>query len=139
MSRTPKLTPLSINPHVAALPPYIAGMSLARARKLSGHDDVARLASNENPDGCSPKVLSALAGGGFEPWRYADPACTALRRLRHLRRWQIRRGCWPRSRVFAADVASVVALCNDRAISIVPQGGRSCCADPHGADRRNLP
>ena len=79
MSRTPKLTALSVNPHVAALPPYNAGMSLARARKLSGHDDVAWLASNENPDGCSPKVLAALAGGSFEPWRYADPACTALR------------------------------------------------------------
>lgn len=70
---------LLLNPHVAALPPYNAGMSLARARALSGHDDLARLASNENPDGCSPAVLAALAGGGFEPWRYADPACTALR------------------------------------------------------------
>ena len=70
---------LLVNPHVAALPPYNAGMSLARARALSGHDDLARLASNENPDGCSPAVLAALAGGGFEPWRYADPACTALR------------------------------------------------------------
>lgn len=70
---------LMVNPHVAALPPYNAGMPLARARALSGHDDLARLASNENPDGCSPAVLAALAGGGFEPWRYADPACTALR------------------------------------------------------------
>lgn len=70
---------LMVNPHVAALPPYNAGMSLARARALSGHDDLARLASNENPYGCSPAVLAALAGGDFEPWRYADPACTALR------------------------------------------------------------
>ena len=70
---------LLVNPHVAALPPYNAGMSLARARALCGHDDLARLASNENPDGCSPAVLAALAGGDFEPWRYADPACTALR------------------------------------------------------------
>lgn len=70
---------LRVNPHVAALPPYNAGMSLAKARALSGHHDLARLASNENPDGCSPAVLEALASGGFEPWRYADPACTALR------------------------------------------------------------
>ena len=68
-----------VNPHLAALPPYNAGMSLPRARSLSGHHDIARLASNENPDGCSPGVLAALAGDGFEPWRYADPACTALR------------------------------------------------------------
>ena len=76
---------LMVNPHVAALPSYNAGMSLARARALSGHDDLARLASNENPDGCSPAVLAALANGGFEPWRYADPACTALREALALR------------------------------------------------------
>ncbi|MBT9246366.1 histidinol-phosphate transaminase (plasmid) [Gemmobacter fulvus] len=70
---------LKVNPCVAALPPYNAGMSLTRARALSGRDDLARLASNENADGCSPAVLAALADGGFEPWRYADPACTALR------------------------------------------------------------
>ncbi len=70
---------LKVNPHVAALPTYNAGMSLAKARAISGHQDLARLASNENPDGCSPAVLAALASGGFEPWRYADPACTALR------------------------------------------------------------
>ena len=72
-------TALKVNPHVAALPPYNAGMSLDKARALSGHQDLARLASNENPDGCSPAVLAALASGGFEPWRYADPACTTLR------------------------------------------------------------
>lgn len=70
---------LQVNPCVASLPPYNAGMSLTRARALSGCDDLARLASNENPDGCSPAVLAALSDGGFEPWRYADPACTALR------------------------------------------------------------
>ncbi len=70
---------LPVNPHIAALPAYNAGMSLERARALSGHTDLARLASNENPDGCSPKVLAALASAAFEPWRYADPACTTLR------------------------------------------------------------
>ena len=79
MTLTPQTAALKVNPHVAALPPYNAGMSLTRARALSGHDDLARLASNENPDGCAPAVMAALAGGGFEPWRYADPACTALR------------------------------------------------------------
>jgi histidinol-phosphate aminotransferase len=67
------------NPHVAALPPYNSGMTIARARELSGRKDIARLASNENPDGCSPQVLEKLSSLAFEPWRYADPACTALR------------------------------------------------------------
>ena len=70
---------LRVNPHVSALPPYNAGMSLARARALSGRDDLARLASNENPDGCSPAVMAALSGAALQPWRYADPACTQLR------------------------------------------------------------
>lgn len=71
--------PVRFNPHVAALPPYNAGLSLARARDLTGHTSFARLASNENPDGCSPAVMAALASPAFEPWRYADPAATALR------------------------------------------------------------
>ena len=70
---------LKFNPHVAALPVYNAGMNVAVARARSGRDDIARLASNENPDGCSPHVMAALASAAFEPWRYADPACTALR------------------------------------------------------------
>ncbi|MFK0691258.1 histidinol-phosphate transaminase [Mesorhizobium sp. IMUNJ 23033] len=70
---------LSFNPYIAALPPYNAGMNVAVARSLSGRDDIARLASNENPDGCSPAVIAALASPSFEPWRYADAACAALR------------------------------------------------------------
>lgn len=70
---------LAFNPYVAALPPYNAGMNIEVARSISGRHDIARLASNENPDGCSPTVLVALASPALEPWRYADPACTALR------------------------------------------------------------
>mgnify|MGYP000970341482 CR=1 FL=1 len=70
---------LVLNPHVAALPPYNAGLTVAVARAASGRSDIARLASNENPDGCSPAVLEALRSPQFEPWRYADPACTELR------------------------------------------------------------
>jgi len=70
---------LSFNPHVAALPVYNAGLNVAVARSMSGREDIARLGSNENPYGCSPSVMRALAGSAFEPWRYADPACRALR------------------------------------------------------------
>lgn len=73
----PLHTELPLNPHVAALPPYNAGMNIATARLRSGREDIAALASNENPDGCSPKVAAALAG--LNPARYCDPACTALR------------------------------------------------------------
>lgn len=77
--RTAPASSLSFNRNVERLPPYNAGMNVEAARRLSGRDDVARLASNENPDGCSPAVMAALASPDFQPWRYADPACTALR------------------------------------------------------------
>ncbi|MBX5163098.1 MULTISPECIES: histidinol-phosphate transaminase [unclassified Rhizobium] len=67
------------NPHISALPIYNAGMNIRLARQLSGHDDIAALASNENPNGCSPKVMEAMASSAFNPSRYSDPACTELR------------------------------------------------------------
>jgi hypothetical protein len=54
-------------------------MNIGLARQLSGHDDIAALASNENPNGCSPKVMEALASSAFNPSRYSDPACIELR------------------------------------------------------------
>lgn len=73
----PLHTEIPLNPHVAGLPPYNAGMSIAAAQKHSGRQDIAALASNENPDGCSPDVAAALAN--LNPSRYSDPACTVLR------------------------------------------------------------
>jgi histidinol-phosphate aminotransferase len=69
---------LPVNPHIAALPVYNAGMNAASAREISGRRDVAALASNENPNRCSPKVIEALTTG-LDPSRYSDPACTALK------------------------------------------------------------
>jgi histidinol-phosphate aminotransferase len=68
---------LAFNAHIAALPAYNAGLNLKAAQRIAGRQDLARLASNENPHGCSPRVLEALRS--LEPWRYADPACTDLR------------------------------------------------------------
>lgn len=70
---------LHFNPHIDALPAYNAGMNIEVARAATGLTDFARLASNENPHGCSPAVVNALSPEVFEPWRYNDPACAALR------------------------------------------------------------
>jgi histidinol-phosphate aminotransferase len=70
---------LSFNQNVARLPVYNAGMNVETARSLSGRTDIVRLGSNENPFGCSPAVMRALTTAAFEPWRYSDPACRALR------------------------------------------------------------
>lgn len=68
---------LACNAHIAGLPRYNAGLNIAVARAMTGRDDVAGLASNENPFGCSPAVAAALAG--LNPARYSDPASTVLR------------------------------------------------------------
>ncbi|MGO4403437.1 aminotransferase class I/II-fold pyridoxal phosphate-dependent enzyme [Bosea sp. RAF48] len=68
-----------VNPNILRVSPYNAGLSTAAARQASGRQDIARLASNENPYGCSPLVVDVIAAAAIEPWRYADPACTALR------------------------------------------------------------
>lgn len=70
---------LHYNPYINALPSYNAGMNIEVARAATGLSEFARLASNENPHGCSPAALEALKAERFEPWRYNDPAASALR------------------------------------------------------------
>ncbi len=63
-----------MKPWIADLAPYVPGKA-----KLGGRAIVAKLSSNENPFGPSPKAIAAmtevLAGSG----RYPDPASTELR------------------------------------------------------------
>lgn len=49
-------------PHqgIQTLSPYIAGKSIAALAKEQGLTDIIKLASNENPRGCSPHVLKSL-------------------------------------------------------------------------------
>ena len=77
-SPSPSPAELFFNPHVAALPKYNSGVTLAVARAASGLARIARLGSNENPHGCSPAVLQALVGN-MEISRYSDPGCEWLR------------------------------------------------------------
>jgi histidinol-phosphate aminotransferase len=52
----------SLLPHsgIQSLSPYIPGKSIEEVAKEWGITDIIKLASNENPRGCSPKVLKAL-------------------------------------------------------------------------------
>ena len=75
----PDLSGLSFNPNIAALPKYNSGLTLAAARAVSRRENIARLASNENPYGCSPEVNRALASSALEIGRYSDPNCETLR------------------------------------------------------------
>lgn len=67
------------NPYVERLPAYNSGLSIKRAKEISGRQEIARLASNENPYGCSSKVQEIFAEASYESWRYPDSHCTELR------------------------------------------------------------
>jgi len=77
--KQPDLSALPFNSNIAALPKYNSGLTLAAARAVSRRDDIARLASNENPYGCSPAVVRVLASNALEIARYCDPGCETLR------------------------------------------------------------
>ena len=68
-----------VRPELPALAPYNAGLSSQAVRSRNGVEQIARLASNENPFGASPCVAQALAGLALRVGTYPDANCTALR------------------------------------------------------------
>lgn len=66
--------------HVAALKPYVPGLPIADlARRLNmAPDQIAKLASNENPLGASPRALEALKERRIDVSQYPDNDCTDL-------------------------------------------------------------
>ncbi len=66
-------------PEVPGLPVYNAGLSSDAVRARYGVQTIARLGSNENPDGPSPRVAEALSGLAQRAGDYPDADCRALR------------------------------------------------------------
>ncbi|MCB1760647.1 MAG: histidinol-phosphate transaminase [Gammaproteobacteria bacterium] len=66
-------------PGIADLKPYIPGKPISELERELGISDSIKLASNENPLGCSEKVKRALAGEWAELARYPDGGGFALR------------------------------------------------------------
>lgn len=64
---------------VQALSPYQAGKPIDELKREYGVSDIIKLASNENPLGPSPKVLSALQNELAELSRYPDGNAFALK------------------------------------------------------------
>jgi histidinol-phosphate aminotransferase len=59
---------LRLNPNLAALPPYNGGVNVRIARERGGRDDVARLGSNESPDGCSNGEIARVLRAAKTPF-----------------------------------------------------------------------
>ncbi|MET0271306.1 MAG: histidinol-phosphate transaminase [Sphingomonas sp.] len=74
----------NILPHVRSIPPYPPGRPVDAVSREFGLDPstIVKLASNENPIGCSPKVATAIAALGSQSNIYPDNAaydlCQAL-------------------------------------------------------------
>src|SRR4051812_33609445 len=62
-----------------SLTPYQPGKSIESVKKQYKLDQIVKLASNENPFGCSPKVLSALERNQPDLPIYPDGYMTNLR------------------------------------------------------------
>jgi histidinol-phosphate aminotransferase len=64
---------------VETLEPYRPGKPISEVKRELGLTDVIKLASNENPLGCSPKAVEALIKWTQEVSLYPDGNCTELR------------------------------------------------------------
>ncbi len=70
-----------VRAEVRNLPLYNAGVSSEYVRARYQVEEVAKLGSNENPYGTSPKVLAAIAAAVPNVGLYPDPFCNDLRAL----------------------------------------------------------
>ena len=66
-------------PALAALPKYNAGLPVESVRSRSKVERIAKLASNENPYGPSPRALAAVADIASLLATYPDGNCSVLR------------------------------------------------------------
>ena len=71
----------SLRPEIRDLPRYNSGLSTEYVRKHYGVTRVAKLGSNENPYGPSPKVVQAIAAAAHEVALYPEPSCDPLREV----------------------------------------------------------
>lgn len=64
--------------HVQKLHPYVAGKPIEELARERGIKRIVKLASNENPLGCSPKALAAVIDSLKQAYRYVDPSAYEL-------------------------------------------------------------
>ena len=69
----------ALRPEIRDLPRYNSGLSIDYVRKHYGVDRIAKLGSNENPYGPSPKVVEAIAQAAAQVALYPEPSCDPLR------------------------------------------------------------
>lgn len=73
------MTMISCRKEVEQLRAYVPGKPIDAVKREFGLEEVIKLASNENPYGCSEKAKEAVIAALAEPSIYPDGNCTALR------------------------------------------------------------
>ena len=68
----------TVSSQVETIKPYEAGKPLSELEREYGIKNAVKLASNENPLGCSPRVTEAVQGAFPHLHRYPDPTAPAL-------------------------------------------------------------
>jgi histidinol-phosphate aminotransferase len=68
-----------VKPHIADLEPYRPGKPIEELERELGIQGAVKLASNENPNGPSPKAVEALRAAAEGVHRYPDGSCFRLR------------------------------------------------------------
>ncbi len=71
----------ALRPAIRTLPAYNSGLSAEHVRARYHVSEVAKLGSNENPWGASPRVQAALSNAIQDVSLYPDPASDVLRQL----------------------------------------------------------
>ncbi|MDD4171505.1 MAG: histidinol-phosphate transaminase, partial [Syntrophomonas sp.] len=66
-------------PEVFTLKPYVPGKPIDEVKRELGLDDIIKIASNENPLGCSPKAVEAVRESLHLMHIYPDANCYNLK------------------------------------------------------------
>src|SRR5579884_2614747 len=77
-----------VPPYIAAMAPYVTGMSIEEARRRYRLERVVKLASNENPLGPSPRAVEAIRASSGVVNRYPDGGLALREKL--ARRFHVR-------------------------------------------------
>jgi histidinol-phosphate aminotransferase len=85
--------------------PYVPGRPIEEVKELYGLSEVVKLASNENPYGCSPRVPEAVTRTFLNTRLYPDGYCTELRKA-----VSEKYGVLPEQLVFGAGTDEVITM-----------------------------
>jgi histidinol-phosphate aminotransferase len=114
-----------LRPAIRTLPAYNSGLSAEYVRAHYHVDEIAKLGSNENPWGASPRVQAALADAIQDTALYPDPGCDLLRGL-----LSERLGVAPTRLAFGNGSEDLISVCahsflspGEEMISILPSFG----------------